>query len=63
MKDKIIRLLKSIGIATVWFGGVSLFVFGFVFGFTKYPKITLAVGITLCFIYAVWKIYEDTDFL
>lgn len=57
MKDKIIRLLKAIGIALLCFGGLFLFIFGFV----GYPKIASAVCLTLCFIFVVWRIYKDGD--
>ena len=59
MKDKIIRLLEAIGIASLCFGGLFLFIFGFI----KYPKIASAVCLTLCFIFVVWRIYKDADFL
>lgn len=59
MKDKIIRLLKAIGIALLCFGALFLFVFGFV----KYTKIAAAVVMALIFIFVVWRIYKDADFL
>ena len=59
MKDKIIRLLKAIGIASLFFGGLSLFIFGFV----KYTEIASVVCFALCFIFVVWRIYKDADFL
>ena len=59
MKDKIIRLLKAIGIALLCFGALSLFVFGLI----MYPKIASGVGLTFCFIFVVWRIYKDADFL
>ena len=59
MKDKIIRLLKAIGIALLGFGALFLFVFGFV----KYTKIATAVVMALIFIFVVWRIYKDADFL
>ena len=57
MKDKIIRLLKAIGITTLCFGGLFLFIFEFI----KYSKIASAVCLTLCFIFVVWRIYKDGD--
>ena len=59
MKDKIIRLLKAIGIATLCFGGLFIFIFGFV----RYTKIASVVCFTLCFIFTVWRIYKDADSL
>ena len=59
MKDKIIRLLKAIGIALLCFGGLFLFVFGFI----RYDKIAAAVLMSLLFIFVVWRIYKDADFL
>ena len=59
MKDKIIRLLKAIGIALLYFGALFLFVFGFV----KYTKIASVVVMALIFIFVVWRIYKDADFL
>ncbi len=59
MKDKIIRLLKSIGIALLCFGALFLFIFGFV----RYTKIASAVVMALIFIFVVWRIYKDADFL
>lgn len=59
MKDKIIRLLKSIGIALLCFGALFLFVFVFV----KYATIASVVVLALIFIFAVWSIYKDADFL
>ena len=59
MKNKIIRLLKAIGIATLCFGVLSLFIFGFV----RYTEIASAVCFALCFIFVVWRIYKDADFL
>lgn len=57
MKDKIIRLLKAIGIALLCFGGLFLFIFGLI----KYPEIASTVCLTLCFIFVVWRIYKDGD--
>jgi hypothetical protein len=59
MKDKIIRLLKAIGIALICFGVLFLFIFGFV----KYTEIAAAVLMALIFIFVVWRIYKDADFL
>lgn len=59
MKDKIIRLLKAIGIALLCFGALFLFVFGFV----KYTKIAATVVMASIFIFVVWRIYKDADFL
>ena len=59
MTDKIIRLLKAIGLAILFFGGIFLFVFGFI----KYEKIAAAVLLGLLFIFVVWRIYKDADFL
>ena len=59
MKDKIIRLLKAIGIALLCFGALFLFIFVFV----KYTKIVVIVVIALLFIHVVWRIYKDADFL
>ena len=59
MKDKIIRLLKAIGIAMLCFGVLFLFIFGFV----KYTKIACVVVMALIFIFVVWRIYKDADFL
>ena len=56
---KLIRLLKSIGIALLCFGGLFLFIFGFV----KYTKIASGVCLALIFIFVVWRIYKDADFL
>lgn len=57
MKNKIIRLLKATGIATLCFGGLFLFIFGFV----RYTTIASAVCFTLCFIFTVWRIYKDSN--
>lgn len=57
MKDKIIRLLKAIGIALLCFGGLFLFIFGFI----GYPKIAALVGLIAIFLFVVWRIYEDGD--
>lgn len=59
MKDKIIRLLKAIGIALLCFSALFLFIFGFV----KYTKIAATVVMVLLFIFVVWRIYKDADFL
>ena len=59
MKDKIIRLLKAIGLALLFFGGIFLFVFVFI----KYEKIAATVLLGLLFIFVVWRIYKDADFL
>ena len=59
MKDKIIRLLKAIGIALLCFGGLYLFIWGVI----KYGKIASLVGMVLLFIFVVWRIYKDADFL
>lgn len=59
MKDKIIRLLKAVGIALLCFGAIFLFVLGFV----KYTKIASVVVMALIFIFVVWRIYKDADFL
>ena len=59
MKDKIIRLLKAIGLALLLFGGLFLFVFGFI----KYEKIAAFVLLGLLFIFVVWRIYKDADVL
>lgn len=59
MKNKIIRLLKAIGIALICFGTLFLFVFGFI----KYSKIASAVLMVLLFIFVVWRIYKEADFL
>ena len=57
MKNKLIRLLKAIGITTICFGVVFLFIWGFI----KYPLITNVVLLILLFIFVVWRIY-DGDF-
>ena len=59
MKDKIIRLLKSIGIAALFFGIIVIFVLGL----TVYPKLGAGVLLGLIFIFVVWRIYKDVDFL
>lgn len=59
MKDKIIRLLYSIGIALMCFGVLFLFIFGFI----RYTKIASVVVMALIFIFVVWRIYKDADFL
>ena len=59
MKDKIIRLLKAIGLALLFCGGLFLFVFGLI----KYEKIAVVVLLGLLFIFVVWRIYKDADFL
>ena len=58
MKNKLIRLLKSIGIATLCFGVLFLFVWGFM----KYTKIASAILLSSIFIFVVWRIYKDGDF-
>ena len=55
---KIIRLLKSIGIALFCFGVLFLFVFGF----TKYPKTMAIITLATIFIFVVWRIYKDGEF-
>ena len=55
---KIVRLLKSIGIALICFGGLTLIIWGFM----KYTKIAAVVVLVLIFIWTVWRIYEDGDF-
>lgn len=59
MKDKIIRLLKSIGIAALCFGIIVIFVLGL----TVYPKLGAGILLGLIFIFVVWRIYKDADFL
>lgn len=59
MKDKIIRLLKAIGLALLLFGAFYLFVLGFI----KYEKIAAIAVLVLIFIFVVWRIYKDADFL
>lgn len=59
MKNKIIRLLKAIGIALIGFGALFLFIFGFI----RYTKIASVVVMVLIFIFVVWRIYKDADFL
>lgn len=59
MKDKIIRLLKAIGLALLFFGAIYLFVLGL----AKYEKIGAIVLLFLIFIFVVWRIYKDADFL
>ena len=55
---KIIRLLKSIGIALMLFGALYLFVWGFI----KYGKIMAIALLVLLFIFVVWRIYKDGEF-
>ena len=55
---KIVRLLKSIGIALLCFGVLTLVVFGFI----KYTKIAALSLLVLIFVFTVWRIYEDGDF-
>ena len=59
MKDKFIRLLKAIGIALLCFGALFLFVFGFV----RYPDFFASAVAMALFIFVVWRIYKDADFL
>ena len=54
MKNKLIRLLKAIGIATLCFGVLFLFVWGF----TMYPKTIAIITLAIIFIFVVWRIYE-----
>ena len=56
---KIIRLLKAIGIALLCFG----IIFIFVLGLTVYPKLGAGILLGLLFIFVVWRIYKDADFL
>ena len=58
MKNKLIRLLKAIGIATLCFGVLFLFVWGFM----KYTEIAAIVLLALIFVFTVWRIYKDGDF-
>ena len=55
---KIVRLLKSIGIALICFGGLILIIWGFI----KFTKIAAVVILVLIFVFTVWRIYEDGDF-
>lgn len=57
MKDKIIRLLKAIGIALLCF---CIIIF-FVLGLTVYPKLGGGILLGLLFIVVVWRIYIDGD--
>ena len=57
MKDKLIRLLKAIGIVAALFAMLFLVVFGGL----KYPKITAIIAFALAFVYAVWRVYEDAN--
>lgn len=57
MKDKIIRLLKAIGIALLYFCIIILFVLGL----TVYPKLGGGILLGLIFIVVVWRIYVDGD--
>lgn len=57
MKDKIIRLLKAIGIALLCFGGSFLFVWGFSCH-AYIASIIMLVGI---FIFVVCWIYTEAD--
>ena len=54
MKDKLIRLLKAIGITTLLFGVVFLAFWGF----AKHTEIAAIILIVLIFIFVVWRIYE-----
>ena len=58
MKNKLIRLLKAIGIATLCFGVLFLFVWGFI----KHGEIACIVLLVSIFIFTVWRIYKDGDF-
>lgn len=51
---KIIRLLKSIGIALLCFS----MIFILVMGLTVYPRLGGGILLGLLFIFVVWKIYE-----
>ena len=59
MKNKIIRLLKAVGIALLCFSALFLFIWGFI----KYEKIAAIAVLVLIFIFVVWRIYKDADFL
>lgn len=59
MKDKIIRLLKAIGIALLCFS----MIFIFVLGLTVCPRLGGGILLGLLFIFVVWRIYKDADFL
>lgn len=57
MKDKLIRLLKAIGIVTLAFGVIVLLCMGL----TCYPRLGAGILIGLLFIFAVWRVYEDAN--
>lgn len=59
MKDKIIRLLKAIGIVLLCFS----MIFILVLGLTAYPRLVGGILLGLLFIFVVWRIYKDADFL
>lgn len=54
MKEEIIRLLKSVGIALLCFGVMFLVVLAFV----RFTDVAAIVTIVLLFIYVVWRIYK-----
>ena len=57
MKDKLIRLLKAIGIVAAYFAVLFLVVFGML----KYTKITAIIILAVIFVIAVWRVYEDAN--
>ena len=57
MKDKLIRLLKAIGIALLVFGIFALLIWLIV----KHEKIAFIISIALIFFFVVREIYMDLN--
>lgn len=56
---KIIRLLKAVGVALFLFGVLFLFVWGFI----QHGEVAAIVLLSAIFVFVVWRIYKDADFL
>lgn len=57
MKDKLIRLLKAIGIVTLALGMIFLLWMGLL----CYPRLGSGILIGLLFIFFVWRVYKDAN--